>query len=796
MLLPSADAALVNPLIPVASPPGSGGALVSAPGRPPRPNVNAKTLSWMSAWWGATEDLPHHDITMRAHEVCQQVLHPAWFDDKDPFKGRALLEQRTRENSRLVRTPLVYLNNQQNVAQAVPENHDPKWKAQEQANPEKLGVDPTQKKFANSIRSVTKKYAVDANQQEVLEAWVADAHHFPMSVLKIHFERELESEPLKTGVEQDGQDNLARIRQISEDIARGQIAKDDAQAVELADLLAGIGKTGEIEVREGLVVENLDLRRVRFPWCPTLESIYLAPWISHDEDVKKRKLRAMFPFKVTGKDAEGNITWEGIHPEDLDSATPCSSGTRKNHLEKYDRNSTGNGGSNNGSKSDETKLMVREIWDRESGYVYVMIEGIPYPAAKWIPTKTPAQWYPFIFLVLNRVFGQVTGIADTELQADTQARIHRKQSDEELARFNCQPRGFIDSTMMDEKEQKEIVKSEPFSWKPLRLGGKGIEAMMKVFQWAFDPRHFDRSADTVDLQKEASLPQQALGGVGGPDAPHFAKEVEVAAAGSAISGNFRNNRIRRALDRVYDLEGQILLQELDQEAALAVDSTVFWPTFYSDQEAKAAYDQVCKEVRSQVAYEVVKQIAPIDPITGIPDPSRLDPRALQQKVIEVSQPIIEEQCIQKFGLPRPMSRKALYSQLRVHVSVVLDGELDRAKRLAGFTKGLESTAMAIQAASQAGIIADWRPIMREISRLTGGDEDMADEMFSVDANGAAKLLADSLQNGGQLSPEAINLLQQLVPVIAQQAQQQTAQAQNGGETSVSPQPPAPMAQAA
>lgn len=782
--MPSPDASTpVNPLIPVATPQSSEGGPVSAPGRPPRPNVDAKTVGWMSAWWGTTEDLPHHDITVRAHEVCQQALHPAWYDDKDPFKGRALVAQRSREHDRLVRTPLIYLNNQQNVAQSVPETHDPKWKTQEQANPERLGADPTQKKFANSIRSVTKKYAADAGQQEVLEAWVADACNFPMSVLKIHFERELEREPLKSGIEQDGQDNLARIRQLSEDIARGTIAKDDARAVELADLLAGIGKTGEIEVREGLVVENLDLRRVRFPWVATLESIYLSPWISHDEDIKKRKLRALFPFKVTGQDAEGNITWEGIHPEDLEAATPCGSGSRKNHLENYDRSrsmkggpTTGSGG-NNGSQSDETKLMVREIWDRESGYVYVMVEGIPYPAAKWIPTKTPAQWYPFVFLVLNRVFGQVTGIADTELQADTQARIHRKQSDEELARYNCQPRGFIDSTMMDEKEQKEIVKSEPFSWKPLRLGGKGIEAMMKVFQWAFDPRHFDRSADNIDLTKEASLPQQALGGVGGPDAPHFAKEIEVAAAGSAISSNFRNSRIRRGLDRVYDLEAQILLQELDPEAAMAVDSTVFWPEFYSDQEAKAAYDQISKEVKAQVVHEVVRQIAPVDPFTGVSDPRRLDPRMLQSKVNEAAQPLIEAQCMQKFGLPRPMSRKLLYSQMFVRTSVVLDGELDRAKRLSGFTKGLESTAMAIQAAASAGINADWRPILRELSRLSGGDEDMAEEMFSVDANGAAKMLADAMQAGGQLSPEALALLQQLAPMVAQQAQQVMA-AQN------------------
>lgn len=788
----------------VATPPASGGAVVSMnPGqRPPRPNVNAKTLSWMSAWFATTEDLPHHDVTTRAHEICQQILHPAWFDPTDPFKGRALKEQQTRDSERKVRTPLVYLNNQQNVAQAVPETHDPKWKPDEQANPDKIGLDPNQKRFANSIRSVVKKYARDANQQEVLEAWVADAHNFPMAVLKIHFERELEKEPLKQGVERDGQDNLARIRSLSEDIARGVIAKDDARAVELQDLLAAVGKSAEIDVREGLVVENLDLRRVRFPWCSSLEQIYLAPWISHDEDVQKKRLRSTYPYKVTGKDADGNDTWEGIHPDDLDAATPCgSSSARKKHLESYDRSAMKGGPSTgssneNGRKSDDTKLLTREVWDRESGYVYVLVEGIPYPAAKWIPERTPEQWYPFIFLVLNRVFGQVTGIADTELQGDTQTRIHRKQSDEELARWNSMPRGFIDSTMMDENEQKEVVKSEPFSWKPLKLGGKGIEAMMKVFQWAFNPMHFDRSADTVDLQKEASLPQQALGGTGGPDAPKFAKEVEVAAAGSAVSSNFRNNRIRRALDRVYDVEAQICLQEVDLDAALACDSTVVWPQFYDDKAADAAYQQVVREVRANVMPEVIRQMAPVDPMTGIPDTSHLDPMAIKRVTAEQAQPLIDAECQKRYGMNRPLSRKSMYSQLRVHVSVVMDGELDRHKRLAAFTGGLSATAEAIQAAASAGISADWRPILREISRLSGGDEDMAEEMFSVDANGASAMLAQAMQAGGQLSPESLAMLQQLAPMVAQQAAQQQAQAAQS-TTAGKPAPtaqPAPQAQ--
>ncbi len=735
-------------------------------------------MDWVSNWWQVTENLPHIDLAHRAHECCQQILHPAWFDPKDPYKGRALTEQQTRRGKREVRTPLVYLNNQQNTAQAVPETHDVKWKVDEQANPSRLGADPNLKRFANSVRSITKKYVREINGQDILESWVQDAHNFPAAVLKIHFERELAKEPLKIGVEADGQDNLARIQQLSDDIARGQIQRDDRRVIELQDLLAGMGKTAELEVREGLVVQNLDLRGIRFPKIPDLESIYVSPWISHEDLKTKRKLRAGFPYKVLKADEAGNpIEWEGIHPEDLDGARPCSQGDRKNHIDKMraaPHSTTANTPNANrqqsSSRADEdVELLTREVWDRESGYVYVFVEGIPYPAAKWIPQRTPEQWYPFVFLVLNRVFGQVVGIADSELQGDTQARIHQKQTDLEVARDKCTPKGIIDSSMMDPANVQKIVEFEGYTFKPMPLGGKGIEAMVKMFEFPLRIENYDTAGDYVDLSREASVPPQALGGTGGPDAPKFAKEVEVAAAGSAVSSSFRQSRIRRALDRFYNVCGQILLQEVDQEAALEADDTVLWPQFYGDKEADAAYQQIQQEVRSQVVYEVIQELCPVDPMTGLPDTRRIDPKAVQRVTAEKSQPIIEERCLQQYGLPRPLSRSSLYKMLRVHVVVVQDSEMDKRNRLRALIGGLEAIASIMQSSQSFGIIPNLDPIMRMVMRLSGGDEDIAEEMFSADPNVVAQQLIQSVQAGGQLAPETMAALQQLAVQVAQQS---------------------------
>ncbi len=744
------------------------------PQRPPRPVADVKTVDWTANWWQETDNQPHIDLGIKAHECCQQILHPAWYDEKDPFKGRALDQQKSRRDKREVRTPLVFLNNQQNTAQAVPDTHDVKWKPDEFARPERLGTDPSTDHFAKSIRSVVKKYLREIYIQDTLEACVQDAHNFPAAVLKVHFERELEREPLKGGVEQDGQDNLARIQQLSEDIARGIIPKDDRRVVELQDLLAGIGEKGEIDVREGLVVQNLDMRQIRFPKLPNLESIYSSPWISHEDPKAKRKLRALFPYKVTKADENGNpIEWEGIHPEDLEAATPCA-GKRADTLRQSrdlptNQRFTSNNPNGNRTAADENvELLTREVWDRESGYVYVFVEGVPYPAAKWKPTRTPEQWYPFIFLVLNRVFGQVLGIADSELQGDTQARIHMKETDLENARLKGQPTGIINSSMMDQKVSNKVIEWQPYTWTPMALGANkdALDSMIKTFEFRVEPLMFDTGGDYVALQKTASLPQQALGGTGGPNAPEFAKEVEVAAAGAQISNSFRGSRIRRFLERFYDLVAQILLQELDQDAALAVDPTALWPQFYGDQEADAAYKQVQAEVRAEVVHTVIREVAPIDPMTGMPNLGAIDPMAVKRRTAEISQPIIEERCVQRFGLPRPLSRKSLYSQLCVHVVVVPDGELDRRNRLRAFMGGLEATAAIMEASERVGVVPNLDPILRVVAHLGGGDEDMAQEMFDVDPNHAAMQLIQGVQKGGTLTPETIAALGQLAAQYA------------------------------
>lgn len=716
---------------------------------PPRPKLDPVQADWTEAWWRQTQNVPDFDLACRAQKVSQQALFPAWYDSKDPWKGRKPRSLKKREDTFDVNTPLAYLNIMQTVAQAVPEEHKVRWVPDEMANDDALGRNPVLKKFGNSLRSVVTKYLREINIQEILEAWVQDAACFPAAILKTSFERELSQDAIKSSGESDEQDNHARIRDLMEDIARGLIQPTDPRMIELDNLLAGVGGKSELEVREGLVVENLPLAGFRFaPGVTALEQIYTAPWMSHDVDgTPKKKIRGMFPYQQ-----KEDGTWEGIHPDDLADAragTDKSKALReaRHNLETGSRPTSviGTGSKAPGTDADEKEtLLIREVWDREANMVYVFVEGVLYPARKYVPERTPAQWYPFVILVLNRLFGQVYGISDAELQADEQQRINQKRSDENRARWNGLPRGVYDSSMMDPKEAKRLEGIPPYSWQPIALGGKGLQSMTMQYEWKVDPASFDTTADKQDLQRAATLPEQALGVSG---TANFAKEVEAGMAGSAVSTRFRQGRIRRALERFYDVCAQILLWELTPEAALACDSTVVWPRVYAEAEAKAITTKIAMEIRQQVLPGVIQAMAPLNPLTGMPDMAAINPKEVHRVLTEQAAPLIAKRCEREFGLPEPLTREVLYRRLKVSVTVSMDGLADRDQRLMMILKVFEASAQAATAAAAGGEPIRIKPFLRMAAKMLGADEDLTEEMFSQDPNLAADAFIEALAKG-------------------------------------------------
>lgn len=522
-------------------------------------------------WWAVTNNVP--DFTESVAQVEK---------DLETILGK----KDENEDDSIVTVNHVYRNALQTVALTVPEGHSFRWKPKRMApSPDPTAViddggDPNVVGLGATLEIVTMRYTEEIELQETLEAWVQDSTHFRCAVLKVTFQRNLETDALQEERLPDGQDDLALLRHLLERYARGEFDKTTSEWHDVQRLMNSLGR-GQIMVWQGLVIENVPLKRFRMdPRISAPENCGAAGWESHD---------------VLMTRAEILSKWSKVKAEDLGRATTyvIDSAGKEIKQEARDRTtSTGTirqmqtPGTAPGQKGtdDEALHLVREVWDRGTNTVFCLVEGLEYPACEWTPERPPSQWFPFVPLVLNRVPGRFYGLSDTELQAKIQRAINRKRTREEESRTAALPRFAYNTSKISAETAKRITDAKPWEGIPIDGGSEDIrkDILPLVGNHEHNPLEHDTTPDKQELREMSSLPEQAVGITGNAK---FSSEVNAAVQGASILTRFRQGRIKRALRKVYDMIGQILLQEVAKPQAIAMAGQyAVWPDAAPERE--------------------------------------------------------------------------------------------------------------------------------------------------------------------------------------------------------------------
>lgn len=821
-----------------------------------RPTPSPKVRDQVADWWDETDDLPQFDGAVRASEACIQALFPAWWSPKDPMKGRKPTPQKVKRDTLEVQQPHAYLTLLQTVAMVAPEDHIARWTPQRRlrsmdGGPKVSARDRYTRQYSRTLSKVAEEYAREANMQEVVESWMLHAGAFPMAILKIFFQRDLHGDAIGETGRRDEQDTRGRLRVLLEDYARGVFDDADPRMIELRQLMGAVGGKSTVEVQTGIVVENVPVTQFRFApgaWSPI--TIYDTPWMAHDVELTDEEIRSRFPFRMVKQagaapaqpaqapaaagqsaapaapapaaergcacDAAGN-EWSGVHPDDLEGGTKTTPKQRGDAIRTMrDRPSeSAHKGTKSGRRPTGRRL-VREVWSKRDLRVYVLVEGVPYVVHSYVPERTPAQWYPFVVVVGNEFPGQPYGVSDVELMKDAQDRKNRKRTDEEKSRWLSLPRMLYNSQTQDEKEVAKISATEPGTLSGVKING--TEGFAKDF-WELKHTHIPAAFDTMpedqDMRAAARLPEQALGVTGNAD---FSSEVQVAAQGAAVAVQARQARFRRALERAYDVIGQILAWELTPEDVKeCVGDEAVWPIVYSEQEAAQIYAEIQQQARLEVMANKMRQrmaaaaAPPADPMGGMapaapaPAAAPFDPQAMLQQAQQEIAAQVEAKCLERFGFPEPVTREGLYRRMHVKVKVSLKGQPDRERRLAMIMQVCQRLAEMTQALVAGGVRANPVPLLREIADLLGVDDEMVDDFLAEDPNQVAASLLQLLDGGaaGTLDPKIAAVLGPVLMQIGQPAVQ-AAQAQGAapaggaeeqGEPAAAapPQPAAPVA---
>lgn len=479
----------------------------------------------------------------------------------------------------------LYRNAIQIVAMMVPPEHVVEWEPAELAEPlDGYEVPPEMREafeqaqaelemarhqaagFAHVLQTLVRRLCAEIRIQEQFEAAIQDSSHFQAIATKCWWQKVFEDDPASNVRLADTQDNRARLRELEEAFARGDFTEDDAEHAELAQLRERADET-ERSYRVGLAMETHVPTTWRIdPRANGPEKVDCAEWWRFDYYWTKDECLAKY---------------SELQDNDFDSAAryqqaPDGRITKTQAGDGEDRSA----GEQDG-KQPEPLYCVCEIWDLRSHTRFVTIDGMEH----WVENETIDPLYrgraPAAVLVLNRIHGRLYGFSDTQLGAKLAAAINDLRTDEEKDRRKARPRWVYDPAgIASEDAAQDINAIKPYEAGPINLAtNKRIEdVFFPLFtngMWVADL--YDTTKFERELSKMTSLPPQALGET---EAANFAEEVKTATAAAGTLSHYRQTRIERYLEEVYDQFGHLTWMHCDQELAVRLAgpmARIYWP---------------------------------------------------------------------------------------------------------------------------------------------------------------------------------------------------------------------------
>ena len=477
----------------------------------------------------------------------------------------------------------IYRNAIQAVAMLVPPESGYRWKPWEVAEPLPGMTEPPEltqwrqrtQGLGNVVTALWRRFGKKSCLQEKIEAWVQDAVHHRVAILKIWWQSDLAHDPVSAERLPDEQDQLARLRVLIERFDHGDFHQGDAPYQQMRDLMRSLG-VSELDVHRGLVVETVPLGQYRIdPAVTGPEHKAQAAW--------ERQDILMTRDQVLEK-------WDHIAPDDLQEALTYDVDEQGRWIKRAqeERTSTNRSVQPNdvglratGGLQGDDWLLVAEIYDYGTNTRFVLVEGLAYPAVEEPLVRQPSGNSPFVVLVLNRRSGCFYGFSDTELQDKLQDARNRLRGDEEAAREDARPRwAYNPAVINDQKVIQAIQTAKGGDMVPVPVGP--AEDLTKAIlpltgNHEFNPVEFDDSKLAREQDKMAMMPEQALGVTGSAE---FAEEVKAATAGGNALARYRQTRINRALAILADKAAQLILLHCPQELAIRLAgpmAAIFYP---------------------------------------------------------------------------------------------------------------------------------------------------------------------------------------------------------------------------
>lgn len=395
----------------------------------------------------------------------------------------------------------------------------------------------------DTLEQVLNRYLEQAKLKQRARSAVRAALTCSYGIVKVVYQRDLETDPIITQRLQDAQDNLQHIdgllSRLTED--NGSRAELEAQQAELRETIAGLQEDAEAKMLDGLVIDRiLTDQLIVDPSVVDFDDYVQADWMCQMVPMRRSAAEELYKVKLPKATA---------YEISLDKA--------------FDR-ARASSNANNVMPEDDDTILLYEVWDRISQRVYTLADGCDFFLRDpYSPQRVGGRWYPFFLLPYQQVDGKF--VAQSLVDSIEQLEKEHNETREAYAehRSFCKP-GYIASASIDEKSLNRFCVAELGEITVLKNSeGEDLRTLIQPKNYPpIDQALYDTSLIRQDIEQVTGLQDAMRQSV---VKPKTATEAQIMQQGlSARVAAFRDS-VEDWLQEIATYSAQILLRELKEE---------------------------------------------------------------------------------------------------------------------------------------------------------------------------------------------------------------------------------------
>jgi len=463
-------------------------------------------------------------------------------------------------------------------------NPDVKVSPSDSVNRERISA---YREFAQTITVIVSRLWKDAGLKKMGKKWVRQSMTVGIGWLKVSMQTRTEQNTLVEEEINDLMKNMANIEAYEERLAAGdELGVDEQEELtmkaKIESNMKALEAQKEIMVAEGLVIDPMAPEDVTVaPECGDVENYLRAPWIAIDYYKTKHETMTLVDWDDEKKEKKLNqANLYHKRPRNGDATN-----TGGDYHPNYYRDSGSVDADDESAESKDGFVRVTEIWCKDDGMVYTMIDGIKdcWAREPYAPT-TGRRFYPVFDLCCHPIDGESYPQSDVYQLKELQEEYNRTRSNYAEHRQRAVPGLVFNTASITEESVKKLERSTTQEMVGIELTRPDTPIQSVITPKAYsavDMNLYDTRQITAEMEKISGAQDALQSSV---QVEKTATEAKIQEAGFGARSGARRDALEDSLTEMAEYTAQLVLQTFTQaEAITYAGQQAVWVDMTTDE---------------------------------------------------------------------------------------------------------------------------------------------------------------------------------------------------------------------